>query len=145
MTYTVVALIRRKEGIKPAEFRSHYDNVHVPLLKSLVGSTFLLSHTRNYVTRIPTGDPLNSTDSQHDESAANLDFAPVLYEGQASDLNYDSLTVMVWEDKAAFDEFSRIVSTKEVFDKMSEDNKNFLDTTFRLVYAVEEPVITNRD
>ncbi|KAI1634903.1 hypothetical protein F4809DRAFT_616660 [Biscogniauxia mediterranea] len=143
MTYTIVAFIRRKEGITPAEFRAYYDTVHVPLLKSLVGSAFPLSHTRNYVTRTPAGGSSN-TDFQKDESSAKQDFVPVVYIGQASDVNYDSITTMIWEDKAAFDRFNQIFSTREVLGQIAEDNKNFVDTSLRLVHAVDEPVTMSR-
>lgn len=123
----------------PAEFRTHYDTVHVPLLKSLVGPVFPLSHTRNYVTRNPTGNPSPS------DGVKQHDFPPVLYMGQASDVNYDSVTVMVWEDKSAFDLFNQVFSTEEVFGRISEDNKNFLDPNLRLAYTIDEPVVTNRD
>lgn len=146
MTYTVVAFIRRKEGITPAEFRKHYDTVHVPLLKSLVGSTFPFSHTRNYVTRTPIDDP-SSSDLQEGEPSGNVKkgaFEPILYMGQATDVSYDSITFMVWEDKAAFDRFNKLFSTEEVYGRIAEDNENFVDRRFRLAYAVDEPVVTHR-
>lgn len=138
MTYTVVALLKRKDGMTPAEFRTHYDTVHVPLLRSLVGSTFPLSHTRNYVTRNPTGNPSPSGDVKQD------DFLPVVYMGQASDVNFDSVTVLVWEDKSAFDRFQQVFSTEEVYGRISEDEKNFLNPNLRLAYAIDKPVVTNR-
>lgn len=52
MTYTIVDLIRRKQDITPEQFRNYYNNVHVPLLKLLMGDTFPLTHTRHYVSRI---------------------------------------------------------------------------------------------
>ncbi|KAI1142084.1 hypothetical protein F5Y05DRAFT_409232 [Hypoxylon sp. FL0543] len=133
MTYTVVAHIKRKTGTTPEQFRNYYDTVHIPLLMSLVGPTFPLTHTRNYVTRKPKDllDP-------------NTKFEPIMYMGEATSVEYDSLTVMVWEDKAAFDRFAERFYSKEVHEKMTEDEKNFADPAPRVIYAIEEPRVTKR-
>ncbi|KAI2627961.1 hypothetical protein GGS26DRAFT_560581 [Hypomontagnella submonticulosa] len=141
MTYTVIAHVKRKVGTTPFEFRKHYDTVHVPLLKSLVGATFPLTHTRNYVTRNPT----TSSESSGSGKEAEAEFLPVMYKGDAAGVEYDSLTVMVWEDKGAFDLFKDLFYTREVFEKISEDEKNFLDQSFRRLYALEQPVTTERN
>ncbi|KAI0593427.1 EthD domain-containing protein [Biscogniauxia sp. FL1348] len=136
MTHTVVAFIKRKEGITPAEFRSYYSTVHIPLLQSLVGSAFPLTHTRNFVTRNPAEGSSNASSPQ--------EFSPVLYMGQPADVNYDCITVMVWEDKAAFDRFLQAFTTKEVSERIAEDNKNFLDSSVQLIHELDEPSITKR-
>ncbi|KAI1489381.1 EthD domain-containing protein [Biscogniauxia mediterranea] len=136
MTYTVVAFVKRKEGITPTEFRSYYSTVHIPLMQSLVGSAFPLTHTRNFVTR-------NAVDGSP-KASSQQEFAPVLYMGQPSDVNYDCITVMVWEDKAAFDRFFQVFSTKEVAERVAEDNKNFLDSSLQLIYELDEPSVTKR-
>ncbi|KAI0380261.1 hypothetical protein F5Y04DRAFT_257802 [Hypomontagnella monticulosa] len=141
MTYTVVAHVKRKVGTTPSEFRTHYDTVHVPLLKSLVGATFPLTHTRNYVTRNPTA----SSESSGSGQEAETEFLPVMYKGDAAGVEHDSMTVMVWEDKAAFDRFKDLFYTPEVFERISEDEKSFLDLSFRRLYALEQPITTKRD
>ncbi|KAI1135144.1 hypothetical protein F5Y05DRAFT_395764 [Hypoxylon sp. FL0543] len=146
MTYTVVAHIRRKQNITPSQFRTHYDTVHVPLLKSLVGPAFPLTHTRYYVTRKPTiPRSITSSETLSSENVAESDFLPVIYWGEASRVEYDSLTVMVWEDYTAFECFMKIFSTPDVFGKIFEDEKNFRDQSFRRVYALEQPITTERD
>ncbi|XXH05346.1 hypothetical protein Hte_011772 [Hypoxylon texense] len=138
MTYTVVAHVRRRQDITPSEFRAHYDTVHVPLLKSLVGTAFPLSHTRNYVARNPTTPDATLP-------TPDTEFAPVMYRGEASSVDYDSLTVMVWEDYAAFESFLEAFYRKEVSEKIDEDEKTFIDQSVRRIYALEQPATTTRD
>ncbi len=148
MTYTVVAHIRRRQDITPSEFRTHYDTVHVPLLKSLVGTAFPLTHTRNYVTRIPnTSDatPPTPDKSQASGKVPGTEFAPIMYRGEASSVDYDSLTVLVWEDYPAFERFLEVFSSKEVSEKILEDEKNFKDQSVKRIYALEHPSTTKRD
>ncbi|KAI1412240.1 hypothetical protein F5Y13DRAFT_190601 [Hypoxylon sp. FL1857] len=134
MTYTLVALIKRKSGTTPEEFRTYYDTVHAPLLKSLVGSTFPLTHTRNYVTRKPA-----------ESSGSSTEFEPVIYSGDASNVDYDSVTVMVWEDKAALDRFAEKFYSKEVQEKLKEDEDKFLDPSPRAIYIIKEPRVIKCD
>ncbi|KAF2468318.1 uncharacterized protein BDR25DRAFT_231806 [Lindgomyces ingoldianus] len=144
MTYTVIALIYRKPGLTPAQFRTHYDTVHVPLLKSLVGDTFPITHTRNYVTRTRTrSDDMAPTSISSDSN--NELWLPTLYRGQPSDFPYDSMTVMVWEDKTAFERFCEVFYHEEVQEKMQDDEEKFIDRRFRMVCALEEPIVTRRE
>ncbi len=46
-----IALLARKPGLSPEEFRRHYEEVHAPLIRKLVPS--LKRYLRNYVTRRP--------------------------------------------------------------------------------------------
>ncbi|KAH9897404.1 hypothetical protein F4778DRAFT_743465 [Xylariomycetidae sp. FL2044] len=159
--------------MSPADFRHHYDTAHVPLLKSLVGPAFPLTHTRNYVTRNPAGattpplpprpppplpprprPPPPPSEEEEKEGKKKAEtrpdfFRPVIHMGDpatAADIvDYDSVTVMVFEDKAAFERFREVFSSPEVFDKIAEDDLNYMDTSLQLAYAVEEPGITRRD
>ena len=141
MTYTVVALIKRKPGITPEQFRAHYEDTHVPLLKSLVGPTFPLTHTRNYVTR----SAQSTTTPAPGPGGGEDPYPPTMYMGQPSEVSYDSVTVMVWADKEAFDKFCEVFYREDVALKMQEDEQVFLDKSFRVVYAVEEPLVTRGD
>lgn len=154
MTYTIVALIRRKEGTTPTHFRAYYDNIHVPLLQSLVGASFPISHTRHYVVRTNTMPSIASSGSEFDPDIAlqlprageapSAQYLPVMYRGEPHQIDYDSLTMMVWEDKAAFDTFKEIFYDEEVQARLFADEKNFLDHGLRITYAIEEPVVTGR-
>lgn len=150
MTYTITALIYRKPGLTPAEFRTHYDTVHVPLLKSLVGESFPITHTRNYVMRTHADAPSDGSAPKRSptpsaQNSASDDWLPTLYKGQPSDFPFDSVTVMVWENKAVFDRFCEIFYQEEVQKAMREDEEKFKDTRFEMVCALEEPVFTARE
>jgi hypothetical protein len=41
-------MMKRRSGITPHQFKEHFETVHIPLLKSVVGEDFPLSHTRHY-------------------------------------------------------------------------------------------------
>ncbi|KAI1389102.1 uncharacterized protein F4822DRAFT_269253 [Hypoxylon trugodes] len=143
MTYTVVALLRRKEGISSTQFRKHYDTVHLPLLISLLGSAMPLTHTRYYVSReTPTMhwsvEPLTTLKRS---AAVGEEFPPaIMYEGSLDDVAFDSLTVMVWEDKELFDTFIRILLSKDVAEKIGEDEENFLDRGKKVVFSITDSV-----
>jgi hypothetical protein len=139
MTYTVVALIKRKQGITPAQFREHYDSIHVPLLKALVGSAFPLTHIRNYVAQTSAG-----SNSLPEINSCAEDFSPVLIFGDPSAVNYDSITMMTWEDKAAFDRFNHAFNQPEVLEKMAEDDEHYRDSNFNLAYVIDGSVTTGR-
>lgn len=148
MTYTILALIYRKPSLTPDQFRTHYDTVHVPLLKSLVGDTFPMTHTRNYITRTQSWtqnqDLDSSTSKSFGDSPSTDLWLPTLYRGQPSDFPYDSLTVMIWEDKPTFDRFCEVFYREDVQKKMQADEERFIDRTFRMACALEDPVVTAR-
>lgn len=139
MTYNIVSLIWRKPGLTPAEFRHHYDNVHVPLLRSLVGDTFPLTHTRNYITRH------KSDSAPPNDANSNATWAPVLFRhATPADFDFDSITVMVWENEVAFQRFYECFYRDDVIRAIEEDEKNFVDREHRLVAASEGAVVTTR-
>ncbi|KAI8935080.1 hypothetical protein NX059_007675 [Plenodomus lindquistii] len=126
----MIAQIRRNQDMTPSEFRNHYDTVHVPLLKSLVGPAFPLTHTRHYITRLPKSP-----------------FPAVRYrEGyKGSEVEFDALTIMVFRDTEHFKEFRNAFAEKEVQRQMREDGAIFLDEEWKMACAVDEPVVTTLD
>ncbi|OTA92692.1 hypothetical protein M434DRAFT_318644 [Hypoxylon sp. CO27-5] len=137
MTYTIIALLKRKQGLTPLQFRTHYDTVHLPLLKSLVGSAFPLTHTRNYVSRTSTNP---TSDDYPDES-----YPPtIMYQGNSSDVTFDVVTIMTWENKESWDRFLEIFRGDHVARKIGEDEENFLDRGRKIVFPSLEPVVTPR-
>jgi hypothetical protein len=127
MTHTIVAQIKRKPTLTPHDFRHYYDTVHVPLLKSLVGPAFPLTHTRHYITRL-----------------AESPFPAVRYrEGfKGSEVDFDAVTIMVFRDTAHFDHFREVFFRESVQKSMREDEEKFQDTEWKMACAVEEPVVT---
>ena len=51
MTFTILIFAYRKPGLTPAQFRIHGEQIHIPLIKSLTGPLFPLSHVRRYIHR----------------------------------------------------------------------------------------------
>lgn len=136
MTYTIVAFIWRKDGLSPSDFKLHYETNHIPLLLSLMGPLFPLTHSRFYIERGPgiTSSPDASTTS----------YAPVIYVGTPSDFDYDVYCELVFEDAAAFQAFHARMQAPEVAGKIAEDEQKFINRQKLKVAAVDEPVVTTR-
>lgn len=119
MPYTVLLLVHRKLGLSAADFRHHYENVHVPLLKSLADALFPLSHTRQYTQTISGGS-----------GAANN--------------GIDCVTEMQFEAASDFAKFSEFLAGASVAPKMQEDCEAFMDPSKTTVLIMEEAVRTTR-
>ena len=85
------------------EYRDHYDNIHVPLARSLTGPWFPLSHTRHY-----TG--LNAT-----------------LDAGSADVDWDSLAVLTFNNETHAGTFSYLLSqVPENAEKIHEDELKFM-------------------
>ena len=139
MPYTITTFLTRKPGTTPQQFKTHYETVHIPLLKLKVGPLFPISHTRHYITRTPSN--LSSSDTTNDN------YKPTVYGGTAEDFDNDVHAVLVF---ASFDQFLAFASeVGEMADKDEEwkdDCGRFLDVRGRgggmKSVAVEEAVVT---
>lgn len=136
MPFTIVAFLWRKPGITPSEFKSHYETVYIPLIVSLVGQSFPLSHSRFYLRReIQAESPSDTTNTNH---------PPTVFAGTTNDFDYDVYCMLTFEDKSAFETFIGRIRSPEVATKITEDEENFLDRQTMKVAAVDEPVVTTR-
>ncbi|KAK7991612.1 hypothetical protein PG996_013374 [Apiospora saccharicola] len=88
--YQLLMIGRRRQDLTPAQFRDHYENVHIPLMRNLTGDTFPLSHERHYIRRDDTGN--NGTFP-----------AAVLVGTSPGAIDYDAVAVLTYRDKAHFD------------------------------------------
>lgn len=133
----MVAQIKRKAGITPLQFRTHYDTVHVPLLQSLFGVEFPLSHTRHYIARRAIAAPRSGTNS-------NDDYPAILYrEGfKGSDVEYDAIAILVFRDNEHFNRFKDMFFQEDIQQKIRDDEENFQDTQYKMACALEEAVTT---
>lgn len=61
MVYTVLMLVYRSPELTPVQFRDHYENKHIPLMKSLTGHDFPLSHARHYIERFDSDNRFSVT------------------------------------------------------------------------------------
>jgi len=100
-----VLFLWKRSDLTFEQFKAHYENVHMPLIQSLAGEDFPLSHVRRYVT-----------DSN------------VLF-GTKADFPYDAMLEITFADSAHFARFSAIVSDGEAKRLREEDEARFVDMT----------------
>jgi len=86
MPYTVIVHETRHPTLTPTQFAHHYDTIHIPLLRDIVGDAFPVSHQRYYFKRAGETTPL-------------------VFYGTAEDFNFDAVVVMVFEDVEHFVRF----------------------------------------
>jgi EthD domain len=128
-TFTILVFVTRKPGLSPSAFKSHYENKHIPLLKSLSTgppSIFPISHTRRYLTRDPS-DPAHPV---------------VVLVGDPADFAYDAIAEVNFESEAAFREFqTKVMMTP----KVAEDEERFTDRGKLKVVVLGETTVTRGD
>ena len=122
--FKIVVFVTRKPGLSPADFKDHYENKHVPLIRSLAGPIFPISHTRHYLAR----DPVNP------------EHPPVFVYGDPKGFDYDAIVEVAFESEAAFLEFQKIMVSPEVL----EDEDRFTDRTRLRVVGMGETTVTRR-
>lgn len=110
MPYHVIMYGFRKPSLSPEDFRSHYETVHIPLVQSLAGSSFPISHTRRYIQR------------QQGKSDA-----PVILQGSPADGEWDVLIELVFESEARFFEFGQVMASPDVAARIAKDCDKFLE------------------
>lgn len=99
------------------QYVDHYDNIHVPLVKSLTGDLFPTVHTRYYV-----GGPF-----------ANAS-APV---------DWDSMAVMQFRDQAHAVGFLGMVNQPEIKKRIEEDEHEFMAGLPRTVVVGNQGAISS--
>lgn len=133
MTYTILLFIMRKPNLSPEEFKSHYENVHIPLAQQLCAGNWPYRFTRRYLARITRkgfGGP------------ANPDRPPLLLRGDAQDVDYDCVAEMTFGNERDFQAFYKTVYEKDVAAKLAADETTFLDLGKTRVVVVGETVFT---
>ena len=123
MVFTVLVFAFRKPGLSPADFKTHYETRHVPLLKSLAGQDFPKSHVRRYLQRSELESP-PPTAAVDDTSAK---YPATVMVGTQNDFGYDAFGELIFENEAAFQAFFAKVSQGEAAQKIAEDEEHFLD------------------
>ncbi|OLN94351.1 hypothetical protein CCHL11_02945 [Colletotrichum chlorophyti] len=125
MTFKTLIFAHRLPGVSPAEFKDHYDNFHIPMVRDMTGALFPLTHTRQYIRRVEDGT------------------ARVLV-GSQEDFDYDVVAEMVFEDEAAFGAFCGVLAEEENARRIDEDEKTFLDRSRCRVVVLGETDVTVR-
>ena len=110
----LLMLGRRRQDLTPAQFRDHYENVHIPLMRNLTGDTFPLSHERHYVARARDGGSFP---------------AAVLPGGDPAAFDYDAVAVLTYRDRAHFDANWAFFEDPETRRIIAEDEAKFSEWT----------------
>lgn len=128
MTFNIVVFATRKPGSSPAEFRLHYENEHVLLIKALSAESFPTYHNRHYVDRQALKP--NSTDN------SNLNFPATVLQGNAEGLVYDAYAELSFRDATHFQAFMASVNQAEHAKRLAEDEERFLDRSMMKVVVI---------
>ena len=105
-----IALLKRKPGLSPEEFRKHYEEIHAPLAKKLF--PFMRKYVRRYVIAAP--------------------FSPADTEPK-----FDCITEEWLDDTEAFKRMLDIYMS-EAGRPIREDEKELFDMTKMEYFLVEE-------
>ena len=138
MTFSFLIFAWRNPNLSPAEFKSYYENNHVPLVKSLAGSTFPISHVRRYLDR-------TQTDAPSADGGVNANYPASVLIGKPTDFEYDVIAELTFEDEAHFQAFMAIVGQREAAAKIEKDNSYFLDSEKMRVVVVGDITVMKRD
>lgn len=130
MPFTASLFVCRKPGLTPAQFRDYWEDVHVPLVKSLVGSNLAQRIERHYFTQTEDGSGV---------------YSPSLLVGSPSSLDFDAYAILTFEDRAAFDRLLATISQPEIAQKISEDEEKFIDREKVRLVLESETAVTHRD
>lgn len=109
----VIALLRKRADLSREEFIDYYEFRHAPLILSLFPS--IASYTRNF---------------------ANFEGAFVY--PKAASFDFDCVTEIGFADRAGYDDLIARSSRPEVMEKISNDERNFLDQDYTRMFLVDE-------
>lgn len=124
--FIIAAFETRKEGFTPDQFADYYDNIHVPLLKSLVGDTFPSSHSRYYIKRISEAP----------------EFLPLIFAGAPEDVTFDVISIMTFEDDAHAMRFQAKYGEPEIYAKMKADEDAYIKEKSVKIFGLQDPHVT---
>ncbi|KAF2193116.1 hypothetical protein K469DRAFT_745488 [Zopfia rhizophila CBS 207.26] len=142
MVYSIILFCSRKPGISPAEFKDHWENKHVPLLKSVTGPHFPLAHTRRYISRSEGGAGTLVGLSAGDDRTAN---PPAVLVGNPEEIDWDGFAELTFKDELHFRKFFAIVNEPDAAARIREDEEMFSDSNKLKVIVVGDTRSTERD
>lgn len=135
MTYSVLIFAYRKPDTTPEEFRAHYENSHVPLVKEIAGEHFPLSHIRRYLHR---------TQGKAEGTERNAEYPATVLIGSQADFDYDAFAELTFADVTAFQTFFGITKQPENQARIQADEAKFLDGSKMTVVVVGETTVTTK-
>ncbi|KAJ3521534.1 hypothetical protein NM208_g13248 [Fusarium decemcellulare] len=129
MTFTVLMLVYRNPNMTPNQFKDHYENKHIPLMKSLAGKSFPISHTRRYIQR----------------AGADQQYAATVLGGSQADFEYDCVSELKFETEDGFKAMSTLLASPELSPQVGEDCAEFMDPGRTKVVVLGETNESLRD
>ena len=108
-----IALLKRRPDISHAEFVDYYENNHAVLMASLFPE--FVKYHRNYVDR-----------------------AGAYIYPQAGPLDFDVVTELWFEDRAAYDKSMATAADPEIAKRIAEDEENLFDRGYTRMFIVDE-------
>ncbi|KAI0116375.1 EthD domain-containing protein [Nemania sp. FL0031] len=136
MPYTGLVFASRKPGTTPEQFKTHYENSHIPLLRGIAGAAFPLSHTRRYLHRSDIKSVANTV--------RNPDSPATVILGKQDDFDYDVVAELTFEDEAAFKTYFGLMRQPENAAKITADEDKFLDKTELRAVILGDTIVTRR-
>lgn len=128
MVFKILLTAHRKAGVTPAEFKDHYENTHLPLIKSITGPDFPISHSRSYIERSADGD-----------------FGARVFRGTQADFDMDVVAELAFEDMPALQRFFAAIGQGEGHKAIKADEEKFLDSERMKVVLLGESHETTRN
>ena len=101
-TYKILLFLKRRPGMTMEEFRDYYENHHVRFLEENPGA--IVRYLRRYIEPRPNPES-----------------------GDDSELAYDVITELWFEDKAAYEGTVQFLSTSTMSGEVVEDEKRLFD------------------
>ncbi|KAK6221591.1 hypothetical protein LQW54_001363 [Pestalotiopsis sp. IQ-011] len=135
MTYSILIFAFRKIGTTPEQFRAHYEDSHVPLVKEIAGEHFPLSHNRRYVHR---------TAGKAEGTERNADYPATVLFGSQAEFDYDAFAELTFADVTAFQTFFGITQKPENQERIQADEAKFLDSSRMTVVVLGETIVTTK-
>ncbi|KAF2450654.1 hypothetical protein P171DRAFT_348310 [Karstenula rhodostoma CBS 690.94] len=100
MTFSAIFFLTRKPSLTLEEFKSVYENKHLPLLQSLFGPAAPLRYRRYYVSQTISDIPVTPA-SPPPSSQSTIDET-------SEDPDYDCIAELWWADEKTFHDFNRM-------------------------------------
>ena len=125
MPYNILVFTPRKPDISHADFKQHFETIHMPMLQRYGGEHFPKHHKRHYL--------------QFSESNQLT-----VLRGHKSVCNFDAISEISFDDEAAFHAFMAALKVEEASKTLREDEKKFCDSERLTVVVVGDVRETER-
>jgi hypothetical protein len=130
MSFSLLLFATRRPDLSPEEFKAHWETKHVPLIKSIAGDQFPISHTRTYLAR--------------PAQAENATWPAAVLVGSQEDFAYDGFAELVFPDEAAFKSFFALVSEPDNAAKIAADEEKFIVREALKAVVIGDKTVTSK-